>query len=599
MKKQPMLFFLNRFRTIRASIMFSFTVLIVAALILFALISLNYTYTTAIDNAITYSDHITAQVNSNIDSYIENMQNISDIVSKSTDLQKYLFRTNQTQEIREEEYARMISEFSAVLDSRSDIYNIAAVSDTDQSVVNRGFSSLIPYAQMSRQEWFRNTMANPDGISISASHVQNAITTSYQWVITLSRPITDSSTGEVHGIFFIDLNYSVISNLCNDNKIGDKGYVFIMDASGNLIYHPQQQLIYGGLKNERTEEVRKAQNSSFTIGSGSDSRLYTKSTSKMTGWTTVGVAYTSELTRNDNRTLGMYILMSGGILLLALLLSDYISRGITSPVFNLLNSMKEAERGEFKKAIVPVVSDNEIGQLTKGFNTMTERIDQLVQENNREQEEKRKSELKALQSQINPHFLYNTLDSIIWMAEAGKNEEVVQMTAALSRLFRQGISVEDEEISLPQEIDYCRSYLLIQKYRFQDKLDYEVTIDDDVRYVKIVKMVLQPIIENSINHGIKVREGIGKLKVHAFRDGRNAVITITDDGVGMDRDTLLHIFEHHHVNRSKNGVGIYNVQRRLKLYYGEAYGISYESEPGKGTTATVTIPMEGGEAHEE
>lgn len=334
------------------------------------------------------------------------------------------------------------------------------------------------------------------------------------------------------------------------------------------------------------------------IGSGDDARLYTKSSSDQTGWTTVGVSYASELTKYDERTLLMYLALAVGILVFSLLTSDYLSRGITNPIFQLLLSMKQAEKGEFKKAMVPVSGNNEISQLSEGFNIMTARIDALVAENYREQEEKRKSEIRALQSQINPHFLYNTLDSIIWMSEAGKNEEVVQMTSALSKLFRQGINVEEEEISLSREIDYCRSYLLIQKFRFQDKLDYEVKMENDAADVMIVRMVLQPIIENAINHGLKEKGTKGKLEVHAFLDGDCAKIIIFDDGVGMERETLEHIFEHHKVNRAKNGVGICNVQRRLQLYYGTDYGITYESAPGMGTTACVTIPARRGEIHE-
>ncbi len=583
---------INKFKSISSAIIVFIMILVIAAMAGFAAISLNYTSSTAIDNAMAYSDNITAQVNFDIDSYISNMKNISDIVSKSSDVQGLLFNASENGATKAKEYTRLVTQFQAVLDSRADISNIAAVSDRNVGVVNSGQDDLISYKQLSRQEWFQNTMNNPDGITISNSHVQNAISGSYQWVITLSRPLIDKSTNEIHGIFFIDLNYSVISNLCNNNQIGNKGYVYIIDSSGNLIYHPQQQLIYGGLKSEHTDDVLNSGSSSMMIGTGNDMRLYTKSSSSQTGWTTVGVSYTSELTKYDEQTLLLYIGLAIGILLLAFFAADYISRGITMPIFNLLKSMKQAEKGEFKKAMVPVAGSNEVSQLSEGFNSMTARIDELVAENKKELEEKRKSELRALQSQINPHFLYNTLDSIIWMAEAGKNEEVVQMTAALSRLFRQGINVEDEEIMLSQEIDYCRSYLLIQKYRFQDKLDYEVKMESDVGNVMIVKMVLQPIIENAINHGLKEKGSKGNLTVHAFRDGDCAKIIIRDDGVGMDEDTLLHIFEHHKVNRSKNGVGIYNVQRRLHLYYGEEYGIAYESSPGEGTTACVTIPME-------
>ena len=215
-------------------------------------------------------------------------------------------------------------------------------------------------------------------------------------------------------------------------------------------------------------------------------------------------------------------------------------------------------------------------------------------QNIHEQEQKRKSELKALQSQINPHFLYNTLDSIIWMAEGKKNEEVVLMTASLARLLRQSISNEDELVSIGQEAEYARSYLTIQKMRYKDKLEFQIDISPAIFGVKIIKLVLQPIIENAIYHGLKYKDSKGFLIVRGYQEGEKAVLEVEDNGVGMDEETLSHIFEKHKVNYHSNGVGVYNVQKRLKLYYGEEYGIVYKSKKNEGTRAVITIPMETG-----
>ena len=246
-----------------------------------------------------------------------------------------------------------------------------------------------------------------------------------------------------------------------------------------------------------------------------------------------------------------------------------------------------------------IPSQNEIGSLTTSFNVMTHKIEDLMAQNVHEQELKRKSELKALQSQINPHFLYNTLDSIIWMAEGKKNEEVVIMTASLARLLRQSISNEDELVTVGQEIEYVRSYLTIQKMRYKDKLEFEIKADPSITQVPIIRLVLQPLVENAIYHGLKYKDSKGLLTVHGYMKGENAVIDITDDGVGMDEETLKHIYDKHKVNYRSNGVGVYNVQQRLVLYYGKDYGIIYHSEKGKGTTASVVIPGIQEESHEK
>ncbi|MGN1139917.1 MAG: sensor histidine kinase [Oliverpabstia sp.] len=257
------------------------------------------------------------------------------------------------------------------------------------------------------------------------------------------------------------------------------------------------------------------------------------------------------------------------------------------------------QEGDFQAGNVEVDSRNEIGSLTETFNVMTQKIQELMVQIIEEQQAKRKSELKALQSQINPHFLYNTLDSIIWMAEEGKNEEVVVMTASLAKLFRQIISNEEEEISIFQEVEYCRNYLIIQKMRYKDKLEFEIDLDPDIKGEKIIKLVLQPLIENAIYHGLKYKESKGMLMLKGYGQGDDIIFEIIDNGVGMDQDTMEHIFERHKVNYRSNGVGVYNVERRIRLSYGQEYGISYESELGKGTVATVKIPKERRDVHEK
>lgn len=200
----------------------------------------------------------------------------------------------------------------------------------------------------------------------------------------------------------------------------------------------------------------------------------------------------------------------------ALVISNILSREITQPIQRLKDSMALVQEGNFQVGNVEVESNNEIGSLTETFHTMTCRIQELMDEIISEQEAKRKSELKALQSQINPHFLYNTLDSIIWMAEGKRNEEVVLMTASLARLLRQNISNEDEEILISQEVEYCKNYLTIQKMRYQDKLEFKIQVEPSIQNEKIIKLVLQPLIENAIYHGLKYKESKGLLFLRGY-----------------------------------------------------------------------------------
>ncbi len=584
----------GRFRTIQSAMMLSFSILVVIAVLIFLLIALNFTRKTIYENSINYTSQIISQVNYDIDSYIEYMENISWVIANSSDVPRYLFDEKQTNEEREEEKERILSQFDTIMESRQDIYNVAAVANNGRAIVSNGNEELNEFVDIRNQSWYQAALTSKRGIAVSSSHVQNAIMSSYKWVITLSRALENNQTGEREGVFFIDLNYSAISDLCNNNSIGRRGYIFILDENGNLIYHPKQQLIYGGLKEEKIDQVMECKEEYLITDEGDESKLYTMSKSNKTGWTVVGTAYISELMRNNRQAQMLYFLAAAVILLGVILISSFISREITKPIRRLRDSMSMVERGNFEKANVDVTTNNEIGSLSKSFNVMTEKIHALMEQNVYEQKQKRKSELRALQAQINPHFLYNTLDSIIWMSEAGKNDEVVLMTSALARLFRQIISNDKERIRIAEEMEYVRSYLTIQKMRYQDKLEYSIDVDERILDVKIIKFVLQPLVENAIYHGLKYKESKGNLDIRGYRKGSRICLTVADDGAGMDEEELRHIFDEKQKIHKSNGVGVPNVQKRIQLYYGAEYGISYISRKGEGTVATVTIPFDGG-----
>jgi two-component system sensor histidine kinase YesM len=219
-----------------------------------------------------------------------------------------------------------------------------------------------------------------------------------------------------------------------------------------------------------------------------------------------------------------------------------------------------------------------------------------MEQNVEEQRQKRKSELKALQAQINPHFLYNTLDSIIWMAEWGKNKEVVLMTSSLAKLLRQSISNQNELVRVEEEVEYTRSYLTIQKMRYKDKLEYEIQVDEEVLGKKIPKLVLQPLVENAIYHGIKYKETKGLVRIEGYRDGPHMVLKVSDDGIGMTEEQLSKIFEKREIDTRRNGVGVLNVHERIQLYHGKEYGLKFHSKEGQGTMVEVHIPWEEGGA---
>ena len=598
--------FSRKFKSIQSNIFMGVSVLVLCAVLVVTIVSVRYTNSAIFENSIVYTQTIIHQLNQNIDSYITYMDNIASVISESGDAHDYLYRedkypgTGSSGQYKTGPRGRLVEQFETILKGRSDIKNIGILRENGAALFNTGSQSLNPDLNLNTQQWFLNAKGNYNQYSLTSSHVQHAIRGERSWVITLSRGIRNfSGKGENDGVVFIDLNYSAISELCDQNSMGSRGYIFILDENGNIVYHPQQQQLYNELQTENIDLVMNAESDTIRTGRGSDEKIYTMARSDKTGWTIVGCMNTAELLKKSQKAQSIYLVMAVGLVAVALFLSNIIARNITLPIQKLRDSMARVQEGDFHGADIEVLSENEIGSLTKSFNVMTHRIEELMEQNIHEQEQKRKSEMKALQSQINPHFLYNTLDSIIWMAEGKKNEEVVLMTASLARLLRQSISNEDEVVSIGNEIEYVRSYLTIQKMRYKDKLEFEIDVDPSIKYIKIVKLVLQPIVENAIYHGLKYKESKGLLIVRGYTRGENAFIEIADNGVGMDAETLKHIFERHKVNYHSNGVGVYNVQKRLQLHYGADYGITYRSEPGIGTTATIIIPRSQEGSHEK
>lgn len=584
--------FIGKFSSIQSVIFATVAVLVLSAVVIVTGVSMKFTNTSIFENSSEYTHTIIQQMNQNIDSYIDYMENIAYLISSNEDVQDYLF----DEEIDNEGRYRILNQFQTILDSRSDIRNVGIISKNGRMLINDGSKSVNQDLDLNTQEWYATALEKPNGPILTSSHVQHIISGERPWVITLSRGIRDrSGSGEKEGVFFIDLNYSAISGLCDQSTVGTKGYAFILDAKGNIVYHPQQQQLYNELQTENISLIMDTDEDTVLTGTGNDGKLYSISRSEKTGWTVVDCTNVKELLSKSRQAQSVYVLTAIILVIVALLFSRFMARSITLPIQKLRDSMKKVQEGDFSVSDVVVDSRNEIGSLTKSFDVMTHRIHELMEQNVHEQEEKRKSELKALQSQINPHFLYNTLDSIIWMSEGKKNEEVVLMTASLARLLRQSISNEDEVVPIANEVEYARGYLTIQKMRYKDKLEFQIDVDSSILYIPLIKLVLQPIIENAIYHGLKYKESKGLLIVKGFMKDGNAVLQVIDDGVGMDEETLAHIYDKHKVNYHSNGVGVYNVQKRLKLYYGDGYGITYESEKGKGTTATITIPGRQGQ----
>ena len=424
-----------------------------------------------------------------------------------------------------------------------------------------------------------------EDFAISLPHVQTLFREYYPWVVTIARREEGALNGEDVYVA-IDFRFSDISGYVDNIGIGAHGYCFIIDADGNLVYHPRQQMLYSGLIKE--EVTRLAGMDDGTVRDGNVMR--TIMTLDSTGWRVIGVSYLDEVNATRDRTLSSVLLTTllccAGV---AVLIAVIFSQIITKPVKSLIGAMRGfEERPENYRYSPAPIHIAELQLISDSFGQMAWIVQSLMEKTRNEEALLRKTELKALQAQINPHFLYNTLDSIQWMCERGKNESAVRMVGALGKLFRISISRGHELIPIRDELKHVESYLIIQKYRYSDRFEYTFDVDESLGGYLCSKITLQPLVENAIYHGIEPLIDDGEIVISVKPDGDDILMTVSDNGVGMTAEQVEGLLKKERSDSS--GIGIKNVSDRIKIYFGDNYGVKVESEPDVGTKITVRIP---------
>lgn len=439
-----------------------------------------------------------------------------------------------------------------------------------------------------KENIFRNLSFDIDkarssgGPYMTAPHVETIFEGYYPWVVTMTAPLTGS---EEAAWVSLDLSFSSISSYINNVGIGQRGYCFLMDTDGNIIYHPQQQLIYSGLKSEDTSALAALEDGAYA----DDTVIYCVTSIENSDWRVVGVSYVDELVnRNVTEMIHLSILLAFVVLAAALLTSWLLSQLLGRPLRGLASAMESFETDADHFTYRPVGGTREVQELSNSFGHMVVRIQELMTTVREEEVNLRKTELKALQAQINPHFLYNTLDSIAWMCEQGRTADAVKMVHALARLFRISISKGHELIPISKEIEHAESYLQIQKYRYKNQFTYEFDVDPECLNYLCNKITLQPIIENAINHGLDLMVEEGHIDVRVRQDGGDIVFFVQDNGVGMTPEQIEAIMQRGPKDRT--GIGIKNVNDRLKIYFGKNYGLHITSEPDVGTCVEIRMP---------
>lgn len=419
---------------------------------------------------------------------------------------------------------------------------------------------------------------------ITSPHVQNLFEGNYPWVITVCQKQWSSSYNKLVYVA-MDIRFVAIARYVDDVGIGEHGYCFIVNKNGDLVYHPLQQLIYLDIKDEKIDEVIDYQQGN-TINNGV---IYTVKDVSKFDWRIVGVSYVNELVDDKVTTANeLIIIIALFVMAFAIIILFILSKKLTKPVRSLVDAMSTFEKNAVDFKYNPVKGASEFNKLSSSFEHMVIQIQELMEKVKNEEIALRKTELKALQAQINPHFLYNTLDSIQWMCEEEKTDDAITMVGALAQLFRISISKGYELIPIEKEIQHAKNYLVIQSYRYKDQFTYRFDIDEEVLPYLCNKITIQPIIENALYHGISRMVDEGEIFISVHKVGDDIIIKIKDNGVGMSTKQVENILKKERTD--SKGIGVKNVNDRIKIYFGDDYGITVQSELDVGTTITIKIP---------
>ncbi|NRF93750.1 sensor histidine kinase [Paenibacillus frigoriresistens] len=575
-------------RSIHSHIALAFSFLILCTTSILSYNSYRLSSQAVTQNSLEYTAQLIEQVSNSIQSYVGNMQSTSALPLNSEDVNHFLTLSNPGEPYAGELSKRITHFFQTIIRSRNDITSILLIASDGRIVSDRSGVHYNSFEEIISQDWYKKALESDGRIHISDSHVQRIFPTEHRWVVSISRLVRNDDNPLRSGVLLVDLNYNIINDLCKQIRLGKKGYVFIVDQAGDLIYHPQQQLLYSQIKTEEIQAVLQARDKTITAGSGDARKMYTIRTMDF-GWKVVGVTYPDELVKNKKDIEYSSFFWGALCLVIALMISIVLSFALAKPIKELDTHMKQVEKGNFDIR-VDILAANEIGKLARTFNLMLGKIKELMQQIIEEQEMKRISELKALQAQIQPHFLYNTLDSIIWMAEMGKMEQVVRMTSALSKLLRSSISKGEEQIPLSVELKHIDNYLTIQKMRYPQKFTYSIEVEPEILSLPILKIVLQPLVENAIYHGIKHKVDAGHIRIKGRCRNDCLELQVIDDGVGMDPEKARTLLTVDRASQGRKSVGVHNVHQRLEMYYGLPYGLKFESEEDEGTVVTLCIP---------
>lgn len=491
------------------------------------------------------------------------------------------------QNIKSKDFKYFTGELDNYIEDNTDI--IYGIEIFDMEGDNVWSSSGEKCENIKSEGWYNDTLTGIETIHFGNEEV--VYDADVRKVVPAARYIEYSGDGSINqGILCVEFYSDSIDSVIDSYGSTYSEYCYMTDENDDIIYHPFNRAIESHIYEEKT--IKDINNiSGYNIINYLNKKwIIEKQQIGYTGWKIIVVNSLSDIRNNSLNIfyiLWMILLLVGMFLIV---LDIILFRKFTNPIYKLLHTMEEFGRGNYE-----IKADEggtgELNNLSCQFNIMADKLHQQMDEIRKNEHEKRKMEKKLLQSQINPHFLYNTLDSVIWMIESGEYSGAEEMVSLLAKFFRVSLSRGDDIISLEKELEHATSYLAIQNIRFKDKFEFNVDADKRLLCYMCPKLVIQPLLENAIYHGMDGKYDDGEISINIYERNKKIYIDVVDNGLGMSAEQVDYIMHNKVVSGKRgSGIGVKNVDERIKLIYGDEYGVEIISEPDEGTTARIIIP---------
>ena len=569
--------------SIQSSIFMYFTVTAIIAIALISLIIFQRFTDSLNATIIEENSGIVGQVGESVDSYLRNAMKISDSI---------YYNVIKNTDISNDDIKKGMNLIYVNNDNMID--DIALISGKGELIESMPALRLKDNSNVLEKDFFKKSMAESEYINFSMPHIRDLFDrneSSYSWVISLSRAVEVTDEGKAtQALLLINLNYMYFEEIFSNVNLGNGGYVYLTNDRGDIIWHPKQNEIYSGRFKEDNKYAATLKDGITVENLSGKNLTLNVRTIGYTGWKLVGVTPSAALGIDGIKFRFFVLFVADLFLFLLAMINAFISNKISNPIKRLDGSVREIESGNLDVEIVPSGS-YEVEHLGKSIKNMLGRIKVLMSDLVEEHNAKRKSEFDTLQSQINPHFLYNTLDIIVWMIENENSDKAVSIVTALAKFFRISLSKGKNIITVKDEVEHVRNYLMIQNMRFKNRFEYSIDVDEEVLSYSSLKLMLQPLVENAIYHGMEFMDGDGEIDVKVFKENESLYFTITDNGLGMSEDMVEALLSKDFVPSKKgSGIGVKNVNERIKLYFGNEYGLKVESEPDEGTKITIHLP---------